>query len=104
VIHYASSATRCRSQLLLEYFGEKDSVRCGQCDVCKSVEVLEMSNVEFEKIRNRIKSIIEEPCTYENLLFKLNGNQEKMRQTVKWLLDNNKIIYRIDNKLEWSEN
>ncbi len=104
VIHYATSTTKCRSQLLLEYFGETDSVRCGQCDVCKSVETLEISNVEFEEISRRIKNIIAEPCSYENLLMKLSGDQEKMRQTVKWLLDNNKIIYRIDNKLEWSKN
>ena len=104
VIHYATGTTKCRSQLLLEYFGETDSVRCGLCDVCKSVETLEISNIEFEEISKKIKTIITEPCSYENLLLKLNGDQEKMRQTVKWLLDNNKIIYRIDNKLEWSEN
>jgi ATP-dependent DNA helicase RecQ len=104
VIQYATSTTKCRSQLLLEYFGETDSVRCGKCDVCKSVETLEISNIEFEEISKKIKGIIAEPCSYENLLMKLNGDQEKMRQTVKWLLDNNKLIFRIDNKLEWSEN
>lgn len=104
VINYASSTTKCRSQLLLEYFGEKESLRCGQCDVCKSVESLEISNIEFEEISKRIKKIIEEPCSYENLLLKLSGDQEKMRQTVKWLLDNNKIVFRVDNRLEWSDN
>ena len=43
VIHYASSGHKCRSQLLLEYFGEKESVRCGKCDVC-----LERNEVECE--------------------------------------------------------
>jgi ATP-dependent DNA helicase RecQ len=104
VINYATSTTKCRSQLLLEYFGETDSVRCGHCDVCKSVEALEISNIEFDEIGKRIRKIVEEPCTYENLLLKLNGDQEKIRHTVKWLLDNHKIIYRIDNKLEWSDN
>ncbi|MCG6188077.1 RecQ family ATP-dependent DNA helicase [Maribellus maritimus] len=104
VIHYASSKTKCRSQLLLEYFGEKDSIRCGHCDVCKSVEMLEISNIEFEEISKKIKKIIKEPCSYENLLLQLTGNQEKMRQTVKWLLDNNKIVFRVDNKIEWIEN
>ncbi|QGY47322.1 RecQ family ATP-dependent DNA helicase [Maribellus comscasis] len=104
VIHYATSTTKCRSQLLLGYFGEQDSIRCGHCDVCKSVEMLEISNIEFEEISKKIKKIIEEPCSYENLLLQLSGNQEKMRQTVKWLLDNNKIVFRIDNKLEWTEN
>ena len=33
---YAESNDRCRSQILLMYFGEKDPFRCGQCDFCKS--------------------------------------------------------------------
>ena len=35
MIHYAQSNDRCRSRLLLEYFGETDTHDCGQCDVCK---------------------------------------------------------------------
>ena len=100
VIHYATETTKCRSEFLLEYFGEKDSVRCGQCDVCKSLDNMEISNIEFEKITGRVKDIVKEPCTYENLLLKL---QEKMRQIVRWLIENNKIVFRIDNKLEWAE-
>ena len=34
VINYAVSDDRCRSRLLLEYFGEKDSCECRRCDVC----------------------------------------------------------------------
>ena len=34
VINYATSENKCRSRLLLEYFGEKGSDDCGRCDVC----------------------------------------------------------------------
>ena len=34
VLNYATSDNRCRSRLLLEYFGEKDSDDCRRCDVC----------------------------------------------------------------------
>ena len=101
VIHYATTKTKCRSQLLLEYFGENDSERCGQCDICKSVEHMEITTFEFDEISQRVKKILETPCNYENLLLKLKGNQEKTRQVVAWLLDNNKMVYRVDNKLEW---
>ncbi len=102
VIEYASSSTKCRSQMLMEYFGETDSAPCGICDVCKSLETLELSTFEFDTIGKEVKKILANPITYENLLLKLKGDQQKLRQVIKWLLDNNKIIYRIDNLLEWS--
>ncbi len=39
VINYATSDSKCRSRLLLEYFGEKDSDDCRRCDVCVSKRV-----------------------------------------------------------------
>ena len=102
VIEYATSSTKCRSQILLEYFGETDSARCGNCDVCKSLKVLELSAFDFETIGKEVKKMLTEPITYENLLLKLKGDQQKMRQVIKWLTDNNKIIYRVDNLLEWN--
>jgi ATP-dependent DNA helicase RecQ len=33
--HYAQSTDRCRSRMLLEYFGEKGTHNCGRCDVCR---------------------------------------------------------------------
>jgi ATP-dependent DNA helicase RecQ len=102
VINYATSTTKCRSQILLEYFGETDSARCGTCDVCKSLEYLELTAFEFEKIGEHIKKLLETPCQYEKLLFNLEGDQQKMRRVIKWLLDNEKIIYRVDNLMEWT--
>ena len=34
MLQYAEREDRCRSRLLLEYFGEKDTHDCGHCDVC----------------------------------------------------------------------
>ncbi len=34
MIAYATSSTRCRQQMLLEYFGEKTDYACGCCDNC----------------------------------------------------------------------
>ena len=103
VINYATSNTKCRSQMLLEYFGESDSAPCGNCDVCKSLEFLGLSTYEFSKISDEVKKLLEVPRTYEKLLLNLEGDQQKLRQVIKWLLDNEKIIYRVDNLLEWRE-
>jgi len=101
VIDYATNSSRCRSQILVSYFGETDSPPCGTCDVCKAKERMKLSDYEFQSITKKIKKIIEQPCTYESLLLKLKDDQEKMREVIKWLLDNQKIIYRVDDKLEW---
>jgi len=38
MLNYAQSANRCRSRLLLEYFGENTADNCHQCDVCLANE------------------------------------------------------------------
>ena len=36
MIDYISEEEVCRSSYLLEYFGQKDSVDCGNCDICRA--------------------------------------------------------------------
>ena len=36
MIEYASQDERCRSQYLLDYFGQAESRPCGSCDVCRA--------------------------------------------------------------------
>ena len=37
MLNYVQSNDRCRSRLLLAYFGETDSHDCGRCDICQDV-------------------------------------------------------------------
>lgn len=101
IIHYASNTTKCRSQLLLEYFGEKDSERCGTCDVCQSRNQLDLSKFEFDQLAERIKGLLKDPMPYDKLLFNLDESNPKMREVLRWLIDHGKVVFRIDNMLEW---
>ena len=101
IIHYASSGHKCRSQLLLQYFGEEESVRCGKCDVCMERNELNVSKYEFDVTVDQIKKVLVEPCFYEELLKRISGNQENAVKIVRWLLENEKIVYRVDNRMEW---
>jgi len=101
MIHYASSTHKCRSQLLLQYFGETESVRCGKCDVCQERNELNISKYEFDIVSAQIKKILLEPCFYEELLARVEGKPETVVKIVRWLLENEKIVYRVDNRMEW---
>jgi ATP-dependent DNA helicase RecQ len=101
VIQYASSNHRCRSQLLLQYFGETESVRCGKCDVCMERNELNVSKYEFDTICEQVKKRLTVPCHYEELMKGIDGNPEHAIKIVRWLLENEKIVFRIDNSMEW---
>ena len=101
IIHYASSGHKCRSQLLLQYFGEQESVRCGKCDVCQQRNELNVSKYEFDNISEQIKKVLLQPCFYEELLAKVEGKSENVIKIVRWLLENEKIVYLVDNRMEW---
>jgi len=101
VVHYASSGHKCRSQLLLQYFGELESVRCGKCDVCMERNELNVSKYEFDSLCEQIKKALLESCFYEELLAKIEGKPDSVVKVVRWLLENEKIVYRVDNRMEW---
>ena len=101
MIHYASSGHKCRSQLLLQYFGETESVRCGKCDVCLHRNELNISTYEFDILSAQVEKVLEQPCFYEELLQQVEGNPDNVVKIVRWLLENEKISYRVDNQMEW---
>ncbi len=103
MLTYASGTTKCRSQSLLEYFGEKDSFRCGNCDVCTSRNELDMSKYQFDQILEQLKEIlVEHAISLEELVDKVKYPSEKTTRVIRWLLDNDKIV-RIDNGLmKWN--
>ncbi len=58
VINYAQSSEKCRSKMLLEYFGEKNAPECGACDICiKKRREPEESN-EYKNGKERIMKLL----------------------------------------------
>lgn len=102
VIDYAESTAKCRSTILLEYFGEKESTRCGQCDVCQRRNELELSKYEFDLILNEIKEKIRKtPMPLVEIVDILEFNEEKILKVIQYLLDNHKIEYDSENVIHW---
>lgn len=104
VIDYANNTSVCRSRQLLNYFNEKNSARCGYCDVCEELNNLGLSNTEFERIKTDIEMLLSKtPMMKHELFFILKGNEDNNQIVIRWLFDNKKIVERIDGKIEWNK-
>ena len=103
VVDYATSSTKCRSQLLLSYFGETDSKRCGKCDICIERNKIELNELEFDTILKQIKPVLKENAlTIEEVVALVKRvNEDKVIKAVQWLLDNGRIYYNSNKKLTW---
>ena len=53
---YCVNTEECRSRLLLRYFGETKTHRCGICDVCELEDTAGITEAEYLQIRERILS------------------------------------------------
>ena len=101
IIEYAEMNNRCRSVMLLDYFGE-ESDRCGICDVCRERNELDLSKYEFDLILEEIKTMLaSESPDSEELVKKINYPGDKVVKVLRWLLDHNKILRGDDYKLTW---
>ncbi len=90
MIHYAESGERCRSQLLLMYFGEKDPFSCKNCDVCKAGEKIDKKQLD------RIKEMIlvelkKSPLDSKQLVLLIGQDERIIDLALSELLDMNTV-------------
>ena len=101
MIEYAESDSKCRSVMLLDYFGETAD-RCGICDICRERNELELSKYEFDLILEEIKSLLaSDGILADELMKKISHPGEKVIKVMRWLLDHDKIISKPDGTLAW---
>ena len=93
VIDFVNNDTECRSVQLLRYFGEKIKTRCGKCDVCSIRNQMSINDEEYkniselilEELKKRVVQLYETPSLAKKYL------EEKVLETVRWMLDNGTI-------------
>ncbi len=103
MIDYADYNTRCRSVILLDYFGE-ESDRCGICDVCRERNELDLSKYEFDLILEEIKELLgDQKYDARELVSRIGLPEDKVIKVVRWLLDHNKLIMDDKHLLSWKE-
>jgi len=102
VLGYAETETKCRSQILLEYFGEENAYRCGICDVCTRRNELELSKYEFDVILEELKKILKDKAArIDEIIEHLEYPKNKVLKVIDWLADNRKIIKEGEDRFKW---
>lgn len=92
LIDYCQAQNHCRQSLLLSYFGEEISHRCGKCDICRKRNELNMSKMEFDVILDKIKGLLlHQPLPLKELVHRTESPSDKVIKVVRYLMDGAKI-------------
>ena len=105
VIDFVNNNEDCRSVQLLRYFGENIRKTCGRCDVCSSKNKMSVTDNEYRDISETIVCELRESDNnvYEILKKVNNHHEEKVLDTIKWMIDND-IIEREGERIKLRHN
>lgn len=92
----------CRSQQLLEYFGEKTVEKCGICDVCLGRTREEVTENEFDRYREKIKSLLlKEHLTLDQVVQSFSSvHEHKVLEVIRYLVDEG-FVEKQGDRMRW---
>lgn len=101
VLDYANEQNICRSQVLLAYFGEKNTKPCGQCDICLKHKEQQVTDGDFDQIRLAVLSQLKQkPMTVTELLKAVPFKEQKIMSVIRFMTDNRLLDQGVDMKLK----
>lgn len=93
IVNYVATADKCRSSLLLEYFGEKDTAPCGRCDVCVAAHRSTVSDESHASGIAAVEALLADGRLHPLEEFdKLSLSRPALSKLLRHLCDEEKII------------
>lgn len=105
VIRYAQNSEKCRSIQLTSYFGEKSTLSCGHCDVCRNQKMQDSKSVSQTDIDNLARHFLEKGARpISDLVQLLSESQKDAIEVVRFMIDNKKLALKENDMIEWVDN
>ena len=99
VVDYATRTDKCRSRLLLEYFGEYEAENCGRCDICHSRK--NQNSKDNYKIQKQIIDLLfDNAMNINELEMAINDKNIDVKKIVRRLVDDGVLRINQNRKFE----
>lgn len=103
IINYLEEDTLCRSRIIGNYFGDANINDCGICDNCLQKKKAALSREAFDLIATRLKEMLQQPLSTDEVINNLRGNHKDHIWTViNFLVDEGIIAMQEDGKIKIS--
>jgi ATP-dependent DNA helicase RecQ len=103
--HYAQHKIRCRTQLLLEYFGEITDAKCGVCDIClaekKQANQDNAQQITLDFQREKVLQLLANGAMSLPLLLKIMSpnNKPDFQQLIRLMIEQEILFYDDEGNL-----
>jgi ATP-dependent DNA helicase RecQ len=87
VIHYIENNSVCKSQQLLTYFDEPESMPCGTCNVCRENKGRSHNNFEKDNVDLILEALKVKPMTSRELVSNLSISSNEVIAILRHLLE-----------------
>lgn len=95
MLEYADAEDKCRSRMLLYYFGERNEHNCGQCDVCITRHKSHKQTEDLQGMIQKILSLLNEgPLSVHEVADKLYDQKELAMQALSYLQAEEKVMQK----------